>query len=158
MMRKITGVIDKWEEGDCLMYMYEEVWVCAHKSMVTKLAIEAETAKERRPIEQIIPAHYHDFITDVFNKESFNKLLHRKPWDHMIKLIPRAQPIDCKIYPLRSEEQKQLDEFLKENLETGRIRPSKSPMASLFFFIKKKDGKLQPVQDYWKLNEMSIKI
>ncbi len=30
-------------------------------------------------------------------------------------------------------------------------------MASPFFFIKKKDGKLRPVQDYRKLNEMTIK-
>ena len=30
-------------------------------------------------------------------------------------------------------------------------------MASPFFFIKKKDGSLWPVQDYRKLNEMTIK-
>jgi hypothetical protein len=30
-------------------------------------------------------------------------------------------------------------------------------MASLFFFVKKKDGKLQPIQDYWKLNEITVK-
>ncbi|SJL08411.1 uncharacterized protein ARMOST_11774 [Armillaria ostoyae] len=30
-------------------------------------------------------------------------------------------------------------------------------MASLFFFVKKKDGKLCPIQDYCKLNEMMIK-
>ena len=38
--------------------------------------------------------------------------------------------MDCKIYPLSKDEQIQLEEFLKENLETNRIRPSKSPMAS----------------------------
>ncbi len=42
-------------------------------------------------------------------------------------------------------------------METGRIRPSKSPFASPFFFVKKKDGTLRPVQDYCKLNEMTIK-
>jgi hypothetical protein len=31
--------------------------------------------------------------------------------------------VDCKIYPLNPSEQKQLDEFLKEQLETGRIQP-----------------------------------
>ena len=54
-------------------------------------------------------------------------------------------------------EQQQLDEFLKEQLEMGRICPSKSPIASPFFFVKKKDRKLRPVQDYRKLNEMTIK-
>jgi len=54
-------------------------------------------------------------------------------------------------------EQKELDQFLKENLETGRIRLSKSRMASPVFFIKKKDGTLQLVQDYWALNAMTVK-
>src|SRR3954470_14037995 len=113
-----------------------------------KIAIKAKMKKEKKMTEEIILVHYHDFIKDVFSKESFDKLPLRKPWDHMIKLVPGAQLIDCKIYPLSSEEQKQLDEFLKENLESGMIRPSKSPMASPFFFVKKKDGKLRPVQDY----------
>src|SRR4051794_979127 len=77
--------------------------------------------------------------------------------DHMIKLVPNVQPINCKIYPPNPNEQKQLDKFLKENLQSGRIRPSKSPMASPFFFVKKKDGTLTPVQDYQKLNEIMIK-
>jgi len=58
---------------------------------------------------------------------------------------------------LAPTEQKELDQFLKENLETGRICPSKSPMASPVFFIKKKDGTLWLVQDYWALNAMTVK-
>ncbi|VDC03698.1 unnamed protein product [Peniophora sp. CBMAI 1063] len=54
-------------------------------------------------------------------------------------------------------EQDELRKFIEENLKSGRIRPSKSPMASPFFFIKKKDGSLRPVQDYRKLNEMTVK-
>src|SRR4051812_17960532 len=156
-MRRMTEAIEEWEEGDCLMCMEEEVWICAHENMATKLAIEAERKKEKKTKEEVIPVHYHDFIKDIFSKESFDELPPRKPWDHMIELVPGTQPIDCKIYPLSSEEQKQLDEFLKENLESGRIRPSKSLMASPFFFVKKKDGKLRPIQDYRKLNEMTIK-
>jgi hypothetical protein len=38
----------------------------------------------------------------------------------------------------------------------GYIRPSKSPFVSSFFFIRKKDGKLRPVQDYRKLNQWTI--
>src|SRR6266536_5875721 len=30
-------------------------------------------------------------------------------------------------------------------------------MASPFFFVKKKDGKLRPVQDYRKLNKITVK-
>ena len=54
-------------------------------------------------------------------------------------------------------EQKELNDFLEENLLSGHIHPSKSPMASPVFFMKKKDGKLQFVQDYQKLNTMTVK-
>ena len=58
------------------------------------------------------------------------------------------------------DSQSRLDFFLmllNKNLEKGYIQPSQSPMASPFFFIKKKDGKLQPCQDYRYLNDWTIK-
>ena len=58
------------------------------------------------------------------------------------------------MYNLTPEEQKELDQWTKENLEKGYIQPSQSPMASPFFYVKKKDGKLQ---DCWYLNEWTIK-
>jgi len=61
------------------------------------------------------------------------------------------------VYPLFPLEQAELDAFLEENLCTGRIRPSKSPMAVLVFFIKKKDGLLHLVQDYRALNTITVK-
>lgn len=55
-------------------------------------------------------------------------------------------------------EQEKLDEFLEENLRKGYIRPSKSPQASPFFFVSKKDiGGLRPTQDYRRLNDGTIK-
>ena len=55
------------------------------------------------------------------------------------------------------DKQKELDEFLDENLKSGWIHPSKSLFASVFFFVEKKDGRLHPVQDYQKLNNIIIK-
>ena len=46
---------------------------------------------------------------------------------------------------------------LHENLQNGRIWPSKSPMGAPVFFVKKKDGSLHLVQDYRKLNEITVK-
>ena len=54
-------------------------------------------------------------------------------------------------------EQKKLDKFLEENLQTGHIRPLKSPIPAPFFFVKKKLGDLRPVQDYRKLNSLTVK-
>jgi hypothetical protein len=52
------------------------------------------------------------------------------------------EPKLFKNYNLTPAEQIKLDKFLKENLEKGYIWPSQSPMASLFFFVSKKNGKL----------------
>ena len=50
-----------------------------------------------------------------------------------------------------------MDEFLDENLRTGRIRPSNSPIAAPFFFVGKKDGGLRPTQDYRRLNHHTVR-
>ena len=47
--------------------------------------------------------------------------------------------------------------FLEEALATGRIHPSKLPIGAPVFFVKKKDGKLQFVQDYCALNAITQK-
>ena len=66
-------------------------------------------------------------------------------------------PKVAKLYPLNPKELTACHAFVDKNLKTGWIRPSKSLQASPFFFIKKKDGKLQPVQDYQYLNEHTVK-
>ena len=75
----------------------------------------------------------------------------------MIELIPRAKSKLSKVYPLSPLEQAKLDAFLEENLRTGQIRPSKSPIIVPVFFIKKKDSSLHLVQDYCALNTITIK-
>ena len=73
--------------------------------------------------EAHIPPHLQDFHL-VFSKESFDKLPEAKPWDHTVELTSDASPKGCKVYLLSVSEQKELDIFLKENLDSGRIRPS----------------------------------
>jgi len=70
---------------------------------------------------------------------------------------PGWEPKSSKVYSLSPLEQAKLDAFLEENLRTGQIRPSKSPIAAPVFFIKKKDGLLQLVQDYRALNAVTVK-
>ena len=62
-----------------------------------------------------------------------------------------------KVYPLSPDERKATDEFIDEHLKSGKIRPLSSPQASPFLFIKKKDGKLRPCQDYRYLNELTVR-
>ena len=95
----------------------------------------------------------------VFSQSGFDDLPPRRPWDHVIELKPSEEnkPISSKVYALSRPEQIELDKFLDDHLKTGRIRPSKSPTASPFFFVKKKDGSLRPVQDYRRLNDITIR-
>ena len=46
---------------------------------------------------------------------------------------------------------------LTAHLDLAFHRPSKSPLASPFFFIQKKDSSLCPIQDYQYLNSIMIK-
>jgi len=80
------------------------------------------------------------------------------PWDHKIELVDRAQPWDnTHLIPLSDDKTQALDEFLEENIWMGWIHESKSPWASPFFFVKKKDGRLRPVQDYHCLSALTKK-
>ncbi|SJL01314.1 uncharacterized protein ARMOST_04634 [Armillaria ostoyae] len=153
---------DRWDEeledGDTILAvnMEEEIVIRAiHHA--NDLAAAANTEKPIKTFEEMVPPNYCSF-RDLFSKENFDELPERKPWDHAIELVPNAKStLDCKVYPLNRNEQEQLDKFLDENLDSRRIKESKSPFASPFFFVKKKDGSLRPVQDYRKLNEMTIK-
>jgi hypothetical protein len=111
---------------------------------------------ESKAWTDIVPEQYHDY-EDIFTKKYFDKLPERRPWDHTIDLTPGFKPVDCKTYPLSPQEQAHLKEFINKNLCTRQIVPSSSPMASPFFFVKKKSGKLRPTQDYRKLNDATIK-
>jgi RNase H-like domain found in reverse transcriptase/Reverse transcriptase (RNA-dependent DNA polymerase)/Integrase zinc binding domain/Chromo (CHRromatin Organisation MOdifier) domain len=127
--------------------------ICASSTISQRLAEAFQTNAEA---VTPVPGYLKEF-TSVFSKQTFDVLPEPKEWDHAVELIPGSKPSGCKIYPLSPAEQKELDAFLKENLETGRIRPSKSPMSSPVFFIKKKDGSLRLVQDYRALNAVTIK-
>jgi len=69
----------------------------------------------------------------------------------------RFVPRKGKIYPLSREEREEVWEFIQEQLRKEYIRPSKSPQMVLVFFLKKNDRKKRMVQDYYYLNEWTVK-
>ena len=119
----------------------------------TRLAQEAHQYQQ----EVKVPEEYQRH-SKVFSKEESHRFPPSRPWDHAIELkegVPEA--INCKIIPKTREEDEALKKFIKEQEEKGYIQKSKSPYVSAFFFIKKKDGKLRPIQDYRKLNQYTIR-
>ena len=126
---------------------------CKTRGASTDLAIKAHDEQKKT----VVPPEYKRFAS-VFSDEESQRFPPSRPWDHGIELKPDAPShLRCKVYPMTREEDEALDQFIDEQLLKGYIEPSKSPYASPFFFVKKKDGKLRPVQDYRALNSWTVK-
>ena len=106
--------------------------------------------------QELVPKQHHQH-GKTFLEQASERHSGKRKWDHAIKLKSDApSSLDCRVYPLALQEKEEQKEFLQTNLRLQRIRHSKSPYTSEFFFIKKKDGKLRPVQDYCQLNKWMI--
>ncbi|ESK82013.1 reverse transcriptase-rnase h-integrase [Moniliophthora roreri MCA 2997] len=111
----------------------------------------------KRDINELIPKYLLGY-RDRFEKGKAEWFPPARTYDHTIDLKLDFMPRNCKLYPLSPAEQAEQDKFLEENLRKGYIHKSKSPMASPFFFVAKKEkGALQPTQDYRELNKGTVK-
>jgi hypothetical protein len=126
---------------------------CTIRGVATNLAIQAG----EQQTDTILPKEYQEFAR-LFNDKAADRFPPEREWDHAIDLKPGApDSLDCKIYPMTMDEDAALGKFLDKMVAKGYIHPSKSPYASPFFFVKKKDGKLRPVQDYRRLNSHMVR-
>jgi hypothetical protein len=126
---------------------------CTIRGVATDLAIQAG----EQQTEAELPKEYQEFAR-LFSDEAADRFPPSREWDHAIDLKPGApDALDCKVYPMTRDEDTALEKFLDEMVGKGYIRPSKSPYASPFFFVKKKDGKLRLVQDYRWLNSHTVR-
>ena len=126
------------------------------KRILTEKKEEEEDEIEIRATEEIVPRQFHKYLM-MFEKKDSERMLTRKTWDHAIDLREGFVPKKGKIYLLSRVEREEVQEFVKDQLRKGYIRPSKSPQTSLVFFAPKKDGKKRMVQDYRYLNSWTIK-
>lgn len=157
-MTQHIGRTTSWgQSSHSLKYSYgQHTWIRAKINPSMELAQKAHAKEKSRSLEEMIPEPYREYKA-VFEKKASERFPEPRSYDHAIDLKPDFVPRNCKIYPLSPKEQLAMDEFLEENLRKGYIRPSKSPMASPFFFVSKKDGTLRPCQDYRYLNEGTVK-
>ncbi|ESK89508.1 hypothetical protein Moror_16078 [Moniliophthora roreri MCA 2997] len=145
-IKRFRGVLDN---------VLEEVLIGAKITASQELAHQQQEVK--REIDNLIPSYLQGY-RDRFEKGKAEQFPLSRSYDHAIKLKPDFVPCNCKLYSLSPYEQKEQDKFLEENLRKGYIRKSKSLMASLFFFVAKKEKRvLRPTQDYQELNKGMIK-
>jgi len=93
----------------------------------------------------------------VFEKKDLERIPMKKVWDYAIDLREEFVPKKGKIYLLSRVEREEIQEFVKDQLRKGYIRPSKSLQMSLVFFVPKEDGRKRMVQNYWYLNSWMVK-
>ena len=147
----------RWQKAKVFEDPSERLWCAAGYTYSTELAEKASQGKPKKSFEDIVPEQYRQYA-DVFSEVESERLPSHKAYDHPIDLKPDTpETIRSKVYPMPMNKQEELDWFLEENVRKGYIVPSKSPIASPVFFVKKKDGWLRLVQDYRKLNEYTIK-
>jgi len=104
-----------------------------------------------------LPEYIQPF-THLFNKKKFKKLLERHKWDHEINLMDKAlKELNAKAYAMTLKEEEALNQWLDEQLKAELIVESKSRYTAPCFYIPKKDGSLRLIQDYRKLNQVTIK-
>jgi hypothetical protein len=104
----------------------------------------------------LVSKTYHQYLK-VFSKKESERMPIRKPWDHAIDLKETFKPKKGRLIPLSPEEQKEVSDFIDDQLSKKYIRPSKSEQTSPVFFVPKKDGQKRMVQDYHNLNEHTVK-
>jgi hypothetical protein len=111
-----------------------------------KFALKDAQEKKKKTFGELVPDYLHNF-TDVFTKEGLNTLPPSRPGvDHRIEMKPGFIPKSAKTYPLSLKETDAVKAFLDKHIAKDFIQPSKSPQASRFFFIEKKDGSLHPAK------------
>ena len=122
------------------------------------LSNQPESSVDPRPCLEIpeLPEQCRD-LSMVFSKTKASGLPLHRPYDCAIDLLPNTMPPRRRLYSLSPPERLAMDEYIREVLKTGFIRPSRSPAGAGFFFVGKKDGGLRPCIDYRGLNKITIK-
>ena len=123
---------------------------------IAKTSITSKLVQKTEEVQVTLPEEYAEY-TEVFSEEASQKMPPSWSYDHSILLDETFVPKIGKVYPLSPDEQKATNDFIKENLRTGKIQPSPSPQVSSFFYVGKKDSRLRPCQDYHYINEHTIK-
>ena len=113
-------------------------------------------AQATEKVETKLPPQYTQYAK-VFEEPKDGQLPPRRLFDHGIDLKETFVPRMAKSFPMNPKELEACREFIDENLKAGKIWKSQSPQVSPFFFVQKKDGGLQPCQDYQYLNEHTVK-
>ena len=139
LTKNYSKLLDSQQEDPWLMN--HEIYKLNTKISASQVLAQKSKQKDNQTTEQMVPEEYHKYLSP-FNKKKSKQFPPARPWDHKIKIKPIFKPKAFKPYKLFFAEIKEQEKFVKENLQKGYIKHSKSLIASPFFFVAKKNGKL----------------
>ncbi|KAK1784117.1 hypothetical protein P4O66_004140 [Electrophorus voltai] len=142
-----------WAKKQILQWAPSCHWRCFPNKATPLQAtsIESPDADRRVPI----PSEYQD-LEQVFSPSKATRLPPHQDWDCSITLKEGVVPPRCSIYPLSQEEERAIEQYIKEALQQGYVRPSTSPPSAGVFFVMKRDRGLRPCVDYRGLNKLLV--
>ena len=148
--------IDLKQQVKLILDLLQEAKVWDYPDEETRIAAAAWHDEEGGNVAELLPERYREWA-DVFSEEKIHKLPEHSQFDHEIRIIPGAKPPFGPLYQLSEFELQELRRYLKEGLESGKMRRSQSPAASPVLFTPKPDGSLRMCVDYRALNNMTEK-
>ena len=117
------------------------------KEIIQDVCVGAELNGEPRNEVMEVRRRYEEIFTEIPGKVSVIEL--------NIDLID-DRPIWCKPYPLPYAKKGEIQEKIKNMMDTGIVRESSSPYASPLVVVKKKHGSSRMCVDYRKLNLVAV--
>jgi predicted aspartyl protease len=94
-------------------------------------------------------------FADIFEEPT--SLPPERDCDHSIPLHDNATPPSVRPYRVPHKQKDEMEQQIRQLLESSIIRPSKSPYASPAILVRKKDGSWRLCIDFRKLNALTIK-
>ncbi|KAL3499013.1 hypothetical protein ACH5RR_041745 [Cinchona calisaya] len=118
--------------------------------------LKVDEKDNQREVPEVVAAVLEEFKS-VMPAELPKELPPKREVDHEIELIPSTKPPAMVPYRMAPPELAELRKQLKDLLDAGYIRPSKSPFGAPILFQKKHDGSLRMCVDYRALNKLTVK-
>ncbi|KAL0457789.1 UNVERIFIED_CONTAM: RNA-directed DNA polymerase [Sesamum latifolium] len=135
------GAISQW----CNTLSHQ---VAAKKTVPPRAGVRAHSWRREEVVERIRGRDAGRAASEASAKRTV---------DHEIELVPGTKPPARAPYRMSQPELVELRKQLKEMLESGIIKPAKSPYGAPVLFQKKADGSLRMCCDYRALNKITVK-
>lgn len=143
--------------NDLLKYTHGETIVTMFDQNIDENLNNIFEDEDTKDWKSHMPEWLHTY-GNIFLKCKSEQMPEHKVYDHLIDFVEGAAlPKPGKLYLLSSHQKNFLGEWIDEELCKGYIQPSKSPVTTSFFFIKKQNESFRLCMDYHTLHNVTVK-